>query len=75
MHEHLSCMGGWSLSAGRQSLSSKGALRHLWAVIVHLWVGDGHSWVAEMVICGWGMVVIGGDGIVIRRCDVEQAKE
>jgi len=40
-----------------------------------LWVGDGRSWVVEMVICGWGMVVVSGDGIVIRRHDVERAKE
>jgi len=32
------------------------------------WV-DGHSWVVEIILCGWGMVVVGG-GVVIHRCGV-----
>ena len=35
------------------------------------WV-DGHSWVAEIIVHGWGMVVIGG-GVVIRRRGVLQS--
>ena len=29
------------------------------------WV-DGHSWVAEIIVRGWGMVVVGG-GVVVRH--------
>jgi len=28
---------------------------------------DGHSWVAEIVVHGWGMVVVGGGVVVHRR--------
>jgi len=63
MHDHLSCMGGWSLRLravicgwavfvvqGGSSSSMGG--HHPSAGSRRLWVGVGYSWVAEMVICG-----------------------
>ena len=76
-------MGGWwsSLMVGgvcRQSLSvggwfslSVGSHRPIVGGRCS-WV-DGHSWVPEIVIRGWGMVVIGG-GVVVRRRGVLQSR-
>ena len=64
---HLSVVGGvcrQSLSMGGQFSSSMGS-HHPFVGGHCSWV-DGHSWVVEIVVHGWGMVVISG-GVVIRH--------
>ena len=56
---------GQSLSVGGRFSSSVGS-RCPFVGGRRSWV-DGHSWVAEIVVCGWGMVVVGGGVVVHRR--------
>ena len=58
---------GRSLSVGGQFSSSVGSHRPFVGGR-RLWV-DGRSWVAEIVVRGWGMVVVVG-GVVVRHCGV-----